>query len=73
MGNDVTRRLNELFADPELRREQLRTAAELEAAGTDWGDERWEFVGELSQPARASHGRSRDPQTVNTRPARRTR
>ena len=41
VGTDVTRRLNELFADPELRREQLRTAAELDAAGTDWGDERW--------------------------------
>ena len=39
-GTDV-RRLNELFADPELRREQLQTAAELDAAGTDWGDERW--------------------------------
>ena len=41
VGADVTRRLNELFADPELRREQLQTAAELAAAGTDWGDERW--------------------------------
>ena len=41
VGTDVTRRLNEVFADPELRREQLRTAAELDAAGTDWGDERW--------------------------------
>ena len=40
-GTDVSRRLNELFADPELRREQLQTAAELAAAGTDWGDERW--------------------------------
>ena len=40
-GTDVTRRLNELFADPELRREQLQMAAELDAAGTDWGDERW--------------------------------
>ena len=40
-GADVTRRLNELFADPELRREQLQMAAELDAAGTDWGDERW--------------------------------
>ena len=39
-GADVTRRLNELFADHELRREQLQTAAELDAAGTDWGDER---------------------------------
>ena len=40
-GTDVTRRLNELFADPELRLEQLRTAAESDAAGTDWGDEHW--------------------------------
>lgn len=38
---DVTRRLNELFADPALAREQLLTAAELDAAGTDWGDENW--------------------------------
>ena len=37
---DVTRHLNEVFADPELRREQIRTAAELDAAGTDWSDER---------------------------------
>lgn len=41
VGTDVTRRLDELFADPEVRREQLRTAAELAAAGTDWSDERW--------------------------------
>ena len=38
---DVTRRLNELFADPALAREQLRTAAELDTVGTDWGDENW--------------------------------
>ncbi|MCY4029194.1 MAG: hypothetical protein OXH75_23110 [Acidobacteria bacterium] len=38
---DVTRRLNELFADPELRREHLQVTAELNAGGTDWGDERW--------------------------------
>lgn len=38
---DVTRRLNELLADPDLRRELPRTAAELDAAGTDWSDERW--------------------------------
>lgn len=38
---DVTRRLNELLADPDLSREQLRTAAEMDAAGTDWSDERW--------------------------------
>ena len=41
VGADITRHLNELFADPELRQEQVRTAAELDAAGTDWGDERW--------------------------------
>jgi metal-responsive CopG/Arc/MetJ family transcriptional regulator len=38
---EVTRRLNELFADPELAQEQARTAKELDAVGTDWGDERW--------------------------------
>ena len=38
---DVTRRLNEPLADPDMSREQLRTAAELDAAGTDWSDERW--------------------------------
>ena len=38
---DVTRRLNELFADPDLPQEQIRTAAEQDAAGTDWSDERW--------------------------------
>ena len=36
---DVTRRLNKLFADPDLAREQLRTAAELDAAGTGWSGE----------------------------------
>ena len=38
---DVTRRLNELFADPALAREQLRTAVELDTVGTDWADESW--------------------------------
>lgn len=38
---EVTRRLNELFADVELGREQARTASELDAAGTDWSNERW--------------------------------
>jgi hypothetical protein len=37
----VTRRLDELFADPELAGEQRRSAAELDAAGSDWNDERW--------------------------------
>ena len=38
---EVTKRLNELFADPDLAREQARTARQLDAAGTDWSDERW--------------------------------
>lgn len=38
---EVTERLNALFADSELVREQARAASELDAAGTDWSDERW--------------------------------
>jgi metal-responsive CopG/Arc/MetJ family transcriptional regulator len=38
---EVTRRLNELFSDVELAREQARSASELDAAGTDWSGERW--------------------------------
>ena len=38
---DVTRRLNELFANGELAQEQTRTASELDAVGTDWSTERW--------------------------------
>jgi metal-responsive CopG/Arc/MetJ family transcriptional regulator len=38
---EVTKRLNDLFADVELARGQARTASELDAAGTDWSDERW--------------------------------
>lgn len=37
----ITRRLDELFADPALAEEQRRTAAELDAAGASWNDERW--------------------------------
>jgi hypothetical protein len=37
----VTNRLNELFADSGLAREQARGANELDAVGTDWSDERW--------------------------------
>lgn len=37
----ITRRLNELFAEPELVDEQKRGAFELDAAGTPWTDERW--------------------------------
>jgi hypothetical protein len=38
---DVTRRLDALFADPAVDEAQSRQAAELDAAGTDWSDERW--------------------------------
>ena len=38
---DVTRRLNALFADPEVAQEQARTARELDATGAPWNDERW--------------------------------
>lgn len=38
---EVTRRLNDLFADPGLAQDQSRTAGDLDAVGTDWGDERW--------------------------------
>ena len=38
---DVTRRLNALFADPELSGEQSREGAELDEVGTDWTTERW--------------------------------
>jgi hypothetical protein len=38
---DITQRLNELFATPELAEQQSREASELDTAGTDWTDERW--------------------------------
>lgn len=38
---EVTRRLDELFEDPELRREQVSGAAALDVLGTDWSDESW--------------------------------
>jgi metal-responsive CopG/Arc/MetJ family transcriptional regulator len=38
---EVTRRLNELFADSAIAAEQLRVADELDSAGTDWTDETW--------------------------------
>jgi hypothetical protein len=38
---EITRRLNELFADPDLSRRQERESAELDRLGTDWSDERW--------------------------------
>ena len=38
---DITRRLNELFATPDLAQHQSREASELDDVGTDWSDERW--------------------------------
>ena len=38
---EVTKRLNELFAEPEIAQEQARSASELDAAETAWSDERW--------------------------------
>ncbi|MDQ3034791.1 MAG: type II toxin-antitoxin system HicB family antitoxin [Myxococcota bacterium] len=38
---DITRRLDALFADPDVDREQRRGAAQLAAAPNDLEDERW--------------------------------
>ena len=38
---EVTRRLNALFLDETLAREQSHEAARLDALGSDWTDERW--------------------------------
>jgi metal-responsive CopG/Arc/MetJ family transcriptional regulator len=38
---EITRRLNELFATPDLAKQQSREACELDAIGTDWSEERW--------------------------------
>jgi metal-responsive CopG/Arc/MetJ family transcriptional regulator len=38
---EITRRLNDLFADETLAADQRREAAELDSIGTDWKDERW--------------------------------
>ena len=38
---EITRRLDELFADSSVAAEQLRSAAELDHAGSRWDDERW--------------------------------
>ena len=38
---ELTRRLDELFADPGVARAQRRAAADLDLVGTDWTDERW--------------------------------
>ncbi|HEX9820536.1 MAG TPA: hypothetical protein VGD07_13125 [Methylomirabilota bacterium] len=38
---EITRRLNELFAAPEVARKQSREASGLNRIGSDWADERW--------------------------------
>jgi hypothetical protein len=38
---DITRRLNELFADAELAERQRQGASEWDVIGTAWTDERW--------------------------------
>ncbi len=38
---EITRRLNELFAAPDLAQQQRRDASELDRIGSDWSDERW--------------------------------
>jgi hypothetical protein len=38
---EVTRRLDELFADDNVATEQRGTAGELDTLGTDWTGERW--------------------------------
>ncbi len=38
---DVTRRLNDLFSDSAVAEEQLKTARDLDTAGTAFDDERW--------------------------------
>jgi hypothetical protein len=38
---DITRKLDELFADPALRDGERRTADQLGRAGSRWSDERW--------------------------------
>jgi metal-responsive CopG/Arc/MetJ family transcriptional regulator len=38
---EITRRLDECFADPELASAHRTDADMLDAAGTDWHDERW--------------------------------
>lgn len=38
---EITRRLNELFATPEVAKQQSQEAADLDRLGSDWVDERW--------------------------------
>jgi metal-responsive CopG/Arc/MetJ family transcriptional regulator len=38
---EITKKLDELFADVRVKKEQRRAAAALDEVGTDWTDERW--------------------------------
>jgi metal-responsive CopG/Arc/MetJ family transcriptional regulator len=38
---EITRRLNELFAAPDLAQRHRQEASDLDEVGTDWSDERW--------------------------------
>ncbi len=38
---EITRRLNELFAAPDVAHKQTREASRLDRIGSDWADERW--------------------------------
>lgn len=38
---DITKRLNDLFADEEVARDQRLGASGLDNVGTDWSTERW--------------------------------
>jgi hypothetical protein len=38
---EITRKLDELFADVRVKKAQRRSAAALDEAGSDWTDERW--------------------------------
>lgn len=38
---EITRKLDELFADARAKTAQRRETAALDEAGTDWTDERW--------------------------------
>ena len=38
---EITRRLNELFAAPDVAQKQTREASEFDRVGSDWTDERW--------------------------------
>jgi hypothetical protein len=38
---EITRKLDELFADTRVKKAQRRAATALDDLGTDWTDERW--------------------------------